>query len=114
MFGGVEGEPPLPEGLDDLEVEGTDRHLHPVRRAARVSPHGRVAPAHVHNGEGLGGAEVRVEGETDHDQNLSDLVLAGEPHALVGLGVGRPHDAHRIGRVVDEELVETRERRVLA
>ena len=57
--------------------------------------------------------EVRVEGEADHDQQLADLVLAGEPHALVGLSVGRPHDAHGIGRVVDEELVEAGEGGVL-
>ncbi len=113
VLGGVERQPPLPEGLDHLEVEGADRHVHPVRRAACVGPHGGVTPAHVDDGEGLRRAEVRVEGEADDDQQLTDLVLAGEPHALVGLGVGCPHDAHRIGRVVDQELVEARERGVL-
>ena len=57
--------------------------------------------------------EVRVEGEADDDEELAHPVLAGEPDALVGLGVGRPHDAHGIGRVVDEELVEAAERGVL-
>ena len=71
-------------------------------------------PAYVHDGEGLGRAEVRVEGQADDDQELAHLVLAGEPHPLVGLGVGRPHHAHRVGRVVDQELVEARERGVLA
>ena len=79
-----------------------------------MGPHRGVPSAHVDDGEGLRRAEVRVEGEADHDEQLAHLVLAGEPHALVGLGVGRPHDAHGIGRVVDEELVEAREGGVLA
>ena len=82
-------------------------------RALLVGPHGGVLAADVDDGEGLGRAEVRVEGEADHDEQLAHLVLAGEPHALVGLRVGRPHDAHGVGRVVDEELVEAGEGGVL-
>ncbi len=98
---GVEPETPLAEGLDELEAEGPDRHVHAVGGERLVRPHGGVAAPHVDDGEGFGGAEVRVEGEADDDQQLTDLVLAGEPHALVGLGVGGPHDADRGRGVVD-------------
>ena len=84
------------KGSTTSKCEGADRHVHPVGAERAVGPHGRVAAAHVHDGEGLGGAEVRVEGEADHDEEVADLVLAGEPHPLVGLGVGCPHHAHRI------------------
>ncbi len=110
---GVEAEPPMAEGLDDLEAEGTEPHVHAVVAQLLVGPHGRVPAAHVDDREGLRGAEVRVEGEADHHQEVADLVLTGEPDSLVGLGVGRPHHADRIGRVVDEELIEPAERRVL-
>ena len=114
MLGGVQRQPPLPEGLHHLEGEGAERHLHAIGGAPRVRPHRGVAPAHVDDGVRLRRAEVGVEREADHHEQVADLVLAGEPDALVRLRVRRPHDAHRIGRVVDEELVEAGEGRMLA
>ena len=111
---GIEAEAPPAEGLDHLEAEGAERHVHAVVAELAMGPHGGVAAAHVDDGEGLGRAEVGVEGEADDDEEVAHLVLAGEPHPLVGLGVGRPHDADRVGRVVDEELVEAGEGGVLA
>ncbi len=111
---GVQTEAPAAEGLDHLEGKRPERHVHAVGAELAVRPHRGVPAAMVHDGEGLGGAEVGVEGQADDDEELAHRVLAGEPHPLVGLGVGRPHHAHRVGRVVDEELVEARERGVLA
>ena len=82
-------------------------------RSSWCAADGGVVAADVDDGERLRRAEVRVEGEADDDEELAHLVLAGEPHALVGLRVGRPHDADGIGRVVDQELVEPAERGVL-
>ncbi len=81
VLGGVEDESPLAEGLDDLEVEGAQVHLHAVVGALLVGPYGGVAAADVHDAEGLGRAEVRVEREPDDHQELTHFVLAGEPHA---------------------------------
>ncbi len=110
---GVEPEAPLAEGLDELEAERSERHVHAVGGKRPVGPHRGVAAPHVDDGEGLRRPEIGVEGEADDDEELAHLVLAGEPHSLVGLGVGCPHDADRVGRVVDQELIEAAQGRVL-
>ena len=58
---GVEAEAPMAEGLDDLEAEGTERHVHAVVAQLLVGPHGGVAAAHIDDGEGLRSAQVRIE-----------------------------------------------------
>ena len=97
---GVEAKAPVAKGLDDLEAEGSEAHVHAVVAQFLVGAHGRVLAADVHNGEGLGGAEIRIEGEPDHDEQLAHLVLTREPDSLVSLRVRRPHHAHGVRRIV--------------
>ena len=104
---------PLAERLDQFEVERPDRHVHPVEAQLAVGPDRGVPAPHVDDGEGLGRTQVGVDAHARHHQQVAGGVLAGEPHPLVGLDVGGPHDPHRMGVVVDQELVQARHRVVL-
>src|SRR5580704_13827412 len=106
-------ESPLAERFDHVESEGAELHVHAIVAQGPVGPDGGVLSVHIDDGEGLGGAEVRVERQPDHDQHRTDLVLTGEPHPFVRLGVGAPHHPHRVGGGVYEELVEARKGCVL-
>ena len=88
---------PLAEGRHHLEGQGSHRHVHPVQAELAVGPHGRVPAPPVDDGEGLGGPEVRVDPHAGHHQQVAGVVLAGEPHPLVGPGVRGPHHPHRHG-----------------
>ena len=99
---------PLAERLDELEVERAHGHVHPVEAQLPVGPHRGVLAPHVDDGKGLRRTQVGIDAHPRHHQQITGGVVAGEPHPLVGLHVRGPHDPHRVGVVVDQELVQTR------
>ena len=65
-----EPQAPLPEGLDHLEVQRADRHVHPVETQLAVGPDGGVPAPHVDDGEGFGRAQVGIDAHARHHQEV--------------------------------------------
>ena len=76
----------------------------------RNGPHRSVRAPVVHDRVRLGGVEVRVEAQAGGDDELAGVVVEHGPEPLVGPVVARPHDADRLRRLVDHEVVGGRQR----
>jgi hypothetical protein len=101
-----QGQTQVREGFQDLDLDRSHGHVHPVLAEQTVAAHRRVSATVVHDGERLGRAEVRVKTHPHRDIELALAVNRTEPDPFVRPGVRRPHHADGKRAVVNHELVE--------
>ena len=113
MLGRVERAAQRLEALDHLDLERTDRRVHPVEAELARRPHDAVLVAAAHEREGVGDAEVRVLALPDDEEQLVGARVAVEVVAVVEVAIAGAGLADRLGDLVDREVVEGREHRGL-
>jgi len=100
----LEDEAQLLEGLHDLDAEGTHPQVHAVAQLLR-GPHDVLLLSPPHAGESVLDGQVRV---LPHAHDHEELVARGvevEVVAVVEIAVAGADEAHRLGGLMDGEVV---------
>jgi hypothetical protein len=104
VLGGLEDEADLLQRLDHLDPERAGGQVHPVvELAAGADDSVLLTPSD--DGEGVLGAEVRVQAEAEHQEQVARAVVGVEVVAVVEVPIAGPDVADGLGHLVDRVVV---------
>ena len=114
MLGRVERAAQRLQALDHLDAERTHRGVEAVEPELPRRAHDAVLVAAAHEREGVLHAEVRVLAHAHDEEQLVGARVAVEVVAVVEVAIAGGRLAHRLRHLVDRQVVEGREHRVVS